>query len=95
MLLLIYYLPIFYQAARDVSATKSGISILGLMISLIVFVIGSGQVVGRFGRYWPFLVAGPVPLSIGAGLLYTITEHTSSGKLIGYQILVRLLLLCQ
>ena len=58
------------------------------MIAFVLSSIIAGQIVGKFGRYWPFLLLGPVPLSIGAGFLYTITETTSSGLLIGLQILV-------
>lgn len=42
--------------------------------------------VSALGRYWPWLVGGPFLICIGSGLLFTITEDTSSAKLIGYQI---------
>lgn len=50
----------------------------------------SGGVVTAFGRYKWILVFGPSFLCIGGGLLYTVDEHTSSAKLIGYQILLAL-----
>ncbi|GAA6063261.1 hypothetical protein JCM10212_004995 [Sporobolomyces blumeae] len=87
MLLLIYYIPIYYQAAKNHSATKSGIDILALMLSMIFSVVLSGRLVQRFGRYWPFLALGPIPGAIGGGLLYTISPTTSNAKVIGYQIL--------
>ncbi|GAA5971978.1 hypothetical protein JCM11641_002440, partial [Rhodosporidiobolus odoratus] len=37
--------------------------------------------------YWPFLVLGPIPGAIGAGLLYTVSPTTKSANIIGYQIL--------
>ncbi|KAK4051704.1 hypothetical protein OIO90_004654 [Microbotryomycetes sp. JL221] len=88
MLVDIYYLPIFYQVTRQASATKSSLDILALMLSIVLSVIIAGQIVGRvLYRFWPFLVAGPVFLAIGSGLLYTIDETTSAAKIIGYQIL--------
>lgn len=58
------------------------------MMAFVISAIIAGQIVGRFGRYWPFLLLGPIPLGIGAGILYTITETSSSSLLIGLQILV-------
>lgn len=43
---------------------------------------------GRFGRYWPYLVGGPVFGAVGSGMMYTVTELTSTAAIIGYQILV-------
>ena len=74
MLILTYYIPIYYQAAKNHSATKSGVDILALMLSVVISVIASGRIVGTFGNYWVFLVLGPFPGAIGAGLLYTVSE---------------------
>ncbi|KZP21398.1 MFS general substrate transporter [Athelia psychrophila] len=59
------------------------------MVPLKIFKSGSiyAIVVGRFGRYWPFLVAAPVFLALGSGLLYTLTPSTSSATVVGFQIL--------
>ncbi|KAJ7116890.1 ABC transporter [Mycena epipterygia] len=87
LLLFTYYLPIFYQAVRHHSATSSGIDILPFALGVTLTLITAGQIVGRFGYYWPFLVVSPLLLAVGAGLLYTINTSTSSAKLIGFQIL--------
>ncbi|KAJ3873568.1 ABC transporter [Lentinula edodes] len=87
LLLFSYYIPIFYQAVRHRSATESGINLLPFMLSVVLSVIGSGQLVGRFGYYWPFLVCAPVFLAVGSGLLYTVSTSTTSAQLIGFQIL--------
>ncbi|GAA5838665.1 hypothetical protein JCM11251_003257 [Rhodosporidiobolus azoricus] len=88
LLIFTYYIPIYFQAVKDHDATKSGVDILAFMLSVVFSVIISGRLVAKFGRYWPFLIAGPVPGVIGAGLMYTVTSSTSMGKLIGYQILL-------
>ncbi|KAK7042558.1 major facilitator transporter-like protein [Favolaschia claudopus] len=87
LLLFSYYIPIFYQAVRHASATSSGIDLLPFMLGVVVTVVSSGQIVGRFGRYYPFLVVAPVFLAIGSGLLYTLNASSSSAKIVGFQIL--------
>ncbi|KAJ7775383.1 transporter [Mycena metata] len=83
-----YYLPILYQAARNSSATHSGIDILPFMLGLIITTIITGQVVGKSGYYYPFLLVGAAFIIIGSALLYTINTTTTTAKLIGFQILV-------
>ncbi|KAM0753699.1 MFS general substrate transporter, partial [Meredithblackwellia eburnea MCA 4105] len=88
MLMGTYYLPIFYQATKGVTATKSGIDILPFMLG-VVFAAGiSGGLVSALGRYQPWLVGGPFLICIGSGLLYTVTEHSSSAKVAGFQIIL-------
>ncbi|KAM0747660.1 MFS general substrate transporter [Meredithblackwellia eburnea MCA 4105] len=87
LLIFTYYIPIYYQAGRDHSATKSGIDILPLMLGCVLTIIGTSQITGRMGRYWHWLVVGPFFSCVGAGLMYTISENTSSSKVIGFQIL--------
>jgi hypothetical protein len=49
LLLFSYYVPLFYQAARHHSATKSGVDLLPFMLGVVLTVISSGQLVGKFG----------------------------------------------
>ncbi|GAA5856891.1 hypothetical protein JCM9279_007592 [Rhodotorula babjevae] len=88
LLVATYYLPTFFQATRFHSATKSGIDILPFMLSVVFASGAAGGLISWTGYYWPFLVLGPVFSCIGSGLLYTVDEHSSMAKLIGYQILV-------
>ena len=41
-------------------------------------------------RSWPFLVASPVFLAVGSGLLYSLETTTSGAKMVGFQILARM-----
>ncbi|KAJ7222993.1 major facilitator superfamily domain-containing protein [Mycena haematopus] len=88
LLLYSYYIPIFYQAVRGHSATKSGIDLLPFMLGFVVTVISVGQLVSRFGYYWPFLMGGPVFLAVGSSLLYTLKASSTSAAIVGFQILV-------
>ncbi|PVF94122.1 ABC transporter [Serendipita vermifera] len=82
-----YYLPFFYQA-KGRTAAQSGIDIIPFMLSIMITSFASGAFVNATGHYWSLLVVGPLMSAVGAGLLFTIDEYTSSAKLIGYQILL-------
>ncbi|KAF7323273.1 Major facilitator superfamily protein [Mycena chlorophos] len=86
-LLVIYYVPIYFQAARHRNAVSSGLNLLAFLLASVVSVIAAGQLVGHFGRYRIFLLLAPCFVATGTGLLYTVGPSTSMPKLIGYQIL--------
>ncbi|KAG9086758.1 hypothetical protein FRC06_002884 [Ceratobasidium sp. 370] len=88
LLLGTYYLPVYFQVTKGHSATRSGIDILPFMLSVVVAAGGSGGVINGTGRYWPFLIASPLLISIGSGLLYTLDLNSGSSKEIGYQIIL-------
>ncbi|KAJ6505778.1 ABC transporter [Mycena vitilis] len=87
-LILSYYIPIFYQAVRHHSATKSGLDILPFLLSSVLALAVSGVIGGKTGYYWHFLFISPFFLAVGSGLFYTIGTNTSSGAIAGFQILV-------
>lgn len=83
----IYWLPIYFQAIKSVSALTSGILCLPLMLALIITNAVSGFGISVFGYYAPFMIASTILLSIGAGLLTTFKVSTPDSMSIGYQIL--------
>ena len=87
MITAVYFLPIWFQAIQGVSAVQSGIHMLPLVLALVVITISTGILVRVTGYYAPFMIAGTIFLSIGAGLLTTFTPNTPTSKWIGYQIL--------
>lgn len=87
MLVLIYYLPIWFQAIKGDTAVKSGILTIPLVLSLVVSSIFAGQLTGRTGYYVPQLLFCSVVISIGAGFLTTFQVDTGHSKYIGYQVL--------
>jgi MFS family permease len=86
-MLLVYYVPIWFQAIKGVSAVKSGIDTIPMVLSLVVGTILSGQATSRLGYYTPFAYASVVIMTIGAGLISTWTISTGHSMWIGYEIL--------
>ncbi|KAJ3521976.1 hypothetical protein NM208_g13055 [Fusarium decemcellulare] len=85
--LLIYFLPIWFQAIKGDSAVKSGIHLLPMVLSLVVASILSGVLTSRVGYYMPFLILGICIAIVGAGVLTTLHINTPKAQWIGYQIL--------
>ncbi|KAH8681834.1 major facilitator superfamily domain-containing protein [Xylariales sp. PMI_506] len=79
-----YFLPLWYQTIMDMSPTDSGLHLLPMLIGVIFGVLGSGALVSALGYYTPFMIAGTILMSVGVGLLTTITPDTSNGLLIMY-----------
>ncbi|EZF34534.1 efflux pump [Trichophyton mentagrophytes] len=87
MMTIIYYLPLWFQAIKGVSAVKSGIMNLPMILSLVIGVIMSGGLVTAIGYYAPFMIGCCVLSSVGAGLLTTFQTDTGHAKWIGYQVI--------
>jgi hypothetical protein len=76
---------IWFQAIKGVSATKSGIMNLPVILSLVIISMLAGGLVTYTGYYTPFILISSVLMAVGAGLLSTFETDTSSAKWIGYQ----------
>ncbi|RYP81618.1 hypothetical protein DL769_001919 [Monosporascus sp. CRB-8-3] len=85
--IMIYYVPIWFQAVQGVSAIESGIRNLPLLISSVVLALICGVMVTVLGYYTPFMLLGTIMMSAGAGLISTWQPETGSPSWIGYQIL--------
>lgn len=84
---MVYYLPIWFQAVQGTSAIQSGIKNLPMILSLVIFSIISGGLVTTIGYYAPFMIASAVLMSVGAGMISTFDANTGPAHWIGYQIL--------
>lgn len=85
--LLVYYIPIWFQAIKGVSAMKSGVMNLAMVLATVVSSILGGGLITAAGYYTPFLIMSSVFSAVGAGLLKTFTVHTGHSKWIGYQVI--------
>ncbi|KAL3426508.1 major facilitator superfamily transporter [Phlyctema vagabunda] len=86
--LVLYFLPIYFQAIGNVSPLQSGVRNLPLIISITIATICSGIGITVTGRPMPFMFAGGVLCTIGVGLLFTLDIGSSSAEWIGYQVIV-------
>lgn len=81
-----FYIPVWFQVVKGKSPEGSGIALLPLLLSNVLFVIVSGILVSAVGYFTPFSIAGSAILVIGAALICTWTADVSQGKWIGYQV---------
>ncbi|KAL4995506.1 major facilitator superfamily domain-containing protein [Aspergillus recurvatus] len=84
----LYYLPIYFQSVYNTSPIGSGVRMLALIIPLTIAAIVQGMALAKIGIVPLFWVIGGTLGTIGAGLFYTMDADTSTGKWIGFQIIV-------
>lgn len=70
------FLPTFMQFVDGVSATTSGMRTLPMVAGMLITSIGSGNIVGRTGRYKVFPVVGTATMAVGFVLLSTMDAAT-------------------
>ena len=85
--LMIYWIPIWFQAIKGTSAIGSGIHVLPMILGVSSCAIIAGICVSKFGYYTPFMLFSTVVMSVGAGLLTTLTPSSGHAEWIGYQAL--------
>ncbi|KAL4864891.1 hypothetical protein BDV12DRAFT_188618 [Aspergillus spectabilis] len=85
---ILYYLPIYFQSIHDTSPIGSGVDMLALIIPLTIAAIVQGFALSKIGIVPLFWIIGGALGAIGCGLFYTMDAHTSTGKWVGYQIIV-------
>ena len=81
-----YYLPIWFQAIQGKSSQSSGLALIALLLSNVVFVIGGGIFTSRVGYYTPVLICGSVVAIVGAAMVSTWRVDADRGQWIGYQV---------
>ena len=85
--LIIYFLPIYFQAVDNVSAAMSGVRNLPLILTVTISMLSSGAYISVTGIAAPITVVGTALGVVCTGLLYTLNIDTSEGKWIGYQVI--------
>ncbi|KAJ7089045.1 major facilitator superfamily domain-containing protein [Mycena crocata] len=84
--ILSFYLPIWFQAINGVSAVRSGIDNLPLILSLVITSIVAGGIIVQIGYYAPFMIASSIVTAVGTGLLTMLTVDSKSSKWIPFEI---------
>ena len=80
------FLPVYYQACKDASPIASGVDLFGLCFTSGPIAVIAGASVAITKRYRPQLWLAWCLMMIGLGLMSQITESTSRGASIGYQV---------
>lgn len=89
-----YYLAIWFQVAKGLSATHAGINTIPMVIAMVIASIISAKITQRIGYYIPAIIVCSILSAIGAGLLSTMTRFSDHSYWIGYQVLFGLGLGC-
>lgn len=83
-------IPFVLQIVHGMDPTQAGWSTLPMILGLMIASIGSGQIIGRTGRYRLFPVVGLGVMAIGYGLLVTLQYDTPLWGLLLAQLLIGL-----
>ncbi|KAJ6445218.1 MFS toxin efflux pump [Purpureocillium lavendulum] len=86
-LLSMYFLPIWFQAVKGASAVSSGVMNIPMLLSVVLFTVGSGIIVTSWGYYTPFIIGAAILMPIGYGLMSTLNKESSAAAWIGFQII--------
>ncbi|KAL3433367.1 major facilitator superfamily domain-containing protein [Aspergillus tetrazonus] len=69
-LIMVYYIPIWFQAIRGASAVRSGIDSLPMILANVIGIILSGALTTGLGYYAPFFIASSISRWVGFLFLY-------------------------
>ena len=84
-IVLLYYLPIYFQSIMGASPIRSGVDNLPLVLAASVFALAGGAVVMKTGRAQQVMMVGSMLTTVSMGLIYTLDIGSSTGKWVGYQ----------
>ncbi|KIV94475.1 hypothetical protein PV10_02240 [Exophiala mesophila] len=87
-LVLLFYLPIYFQSILNASPIRSGVNNLPLVLAAAVFALLGGAVVMQTGRAQQVMMSGSLLATVAIGLLYTLDIGTSTATWVGYQFFV-------
>ncbi|PYI26040.1 permease of the major facilitator superfamily [Aspergillus indologenus CBS 114.80] len=84
----VYYLPIWLQAVKEFSASKSGLAILPTQLGMVAASLAGGILVTVVRYYTPFLIVSSLMAVAGAGLLSSLRPASGLGSILGYQVVL-------
>lgn len=87
MMVIVYYISIWFQAIKGVSAVGAGLRMLALVLPLVAGSVLGGLLTNRTGFYSYAIIASSVTMTVGTALLTTWKVDTAEGNWIGFQCL--------
>lgn len=91
LVIITFYLPIWFQVIQGKSPQSSGLSLLPLLLSIVIAVIGGGIATSVIGYYTPLMIIGSGILIVGTALITLWEPNTQAGPWIGYQVVISLI----
>ncbi|KAJ5365620.1 Major facilitator superfamily domain general substrate transporter [Penicillium concentricum] len=82
-----YFLPVYFQAIRNSTATESGLYVLPITAAIAPFGIITGVIIAMTGKYRIFHFLGYIFLTIASGLFSLLDDHSPARDWAGFQIL--------
>lgn len=83
---LLYYLPIYFQAVSGTSPAQSGVRIIPLLATSSVCAIVSGIIISVTGDFQLVMITGNALTTVGSSLVFTLDAGAAAGRWIGYQL---------
>jgi len=84
----VIFLPRYYQAVRDISATASGYMLWPLLVGLMGTSVVAGLIISRTGKYKLLLLGAMVLSTIGMLLMTQLTATVGDWTLWGWMLIV-------
>ena len=84
-IVLLYYLPLYFQSVLGIGPIQSGVHNLPLVLAAAVFALVGGAIVMKTGRAQQVMFVGSMLATVAVGLIYTLDIGSSTGKWVGYQ----------
>jgi hypothetical protein len=88
--ILVFYLPLYFQAVRGATSLGSSIETLPLIVTVTISSIVGGVLVSIVGYCTPFMIIGGAIFAVGVGFLSTLGVNTPWSSWFGYQVLARI-----
>jgi hypothetical protein len=83
---LTYFLPIWFQAIRGVSAIQSGVNMIPYFVVNAAFSLVAAVFVSKFGYVTPPAVLGSAIGTVGLGLMTLLRVDTTTAQWVGFQV---------
>lgn len=79
-----YFIPLFFQFSKGDGALDAAVRILPFMFLLVFFSLLNGAAMGKYSHYKGWYIFATTMILIGSTLMFTVNEHTSTGRIYGY-----------
>ncbi|KAF2165341.1 hypothetical protein M409DRAFT_55755 [Zasmidium cellare ATCC 36951] len=83
----VYFLPLYFQAVKKSSPTRSGVQLLPTVINLMVFAGVGGGVMEKYGRYREIHAIAFALMAIGFGLYILLDASSSTAEWVIFQLI--------